>query len=69
MGHLQTGIERIGTMKIQIGLAITTLIEEWQKAVRNDFVDKPIAYALYQTWKLYNANEPNRHREDGANET
>lgn len=34
-----------------IAKAITLLIEEHDKAKRNDWVRDPVAYALHQVWK------------------
>ena len=31
--------------------AIALLEKEYEKALKNDFVRDPVAYALYQTWK------------------
>ena len=31
--------------------ALKTLIEEHQKAIGQEWIHDPVAYALYQTWK------------------
>lgn len=33
--------------------AIKVLTEQYEKAKKMDWVRKPIAYALYQTWKIF----------------
>lgn len=40
-----------------IGRAIMTLLEEYSAAKDNDYVNKPISYALYQTWEIWDAKE------------
>lgn len=33
--------------------AIKVLKEQYEKAKKKDWVRNPIAYALYQTWKIF----------------
>lgn len=46
--------------KLFIGDAIIQLYEQYKIAKALDFVKKPISYALYQTWKLYDKIEKSR---------
>ena len=43
-----------------IGRAIMTLLDEYANAKETDYVVKPISYALYQTWRLWDAREKPR---------
>ena len=36
------------------------LTEEYEKAINNNYVFKPMEYALYQVWKKYDVKEKNR---------
>lgn len=40
--------------------AIKMLAEEYRKAQTMTFVNKPMAYALYQVWKWFDENEKPR---------
>ena len=40
--------------------AITHFKKEYEKALSLGFVQKPISYALYQTWKYYDVYETPR---------
>lgn len=40
--------------------AITMLIDEHDKAKRNDWVRDPVAYALYQVWKKADKESQNK---------
>ena len=46
-------IKQIQDLKCEMDLdqAITELKKEYQQALRNKTVQKPLAYALYQVWK------------------
>ena len=44
----------------KIGKAIGDLIENYEYAIHNDFVYKPISYALHQTWEKWNEKEEPR---------
>ena len=46
-----------------IGRAIMTLLDEYSNAQESDYVIKPISYALYQTWRIWDARE--KPRKDG----
>ena len=39
---------------------INMLSEEYEKAKEISYVNKPLAYALYQTWKRYDSREVKR---------
>ena len=43
-----------------IEAAVEMLRSEYDKAVKSEFVNKPVAYALYQTWKAVDAKEKSR---------
>lgn len=55
-------------MRLTIEKAIDVLKDYYKKALRSDFVEKPISSALYQTWRKFNAIEKDRHKE-ANNET
>lgn len=38
---------------IELIKAINELKKQYEKAKKLDFVKKPIAYALYKTWKIF----------------
>ena len=40
--------------------AIKRLKEEYDRAVKMEFVRKPMAWALYYTWKYYDVKEKDR---------
>ncbi len=44
----------------KLGKAIGELIEIYEDAIHNDMVYKPVSYALYQTWKIWNEKEKPR---------
>lgn len=46
-----------------IGRAIDHLIAEYFDAIQKDYVRKPVAYALYHTWKWVDAKEKTRKKE------
>lgn len=48
--------------------AIKMLAEEYRKAQSHEWVAKPLAYALYQVWKYFDAYEKPRTAEGRANE-
>lgn len=37
--------------------AIRRLKKNYEKAIQEDYIRKPMAYALYQTWKHYDRSE------------
>ena len=43
-----------------IGRAIMILLDEYSNAQETDYVVKPISYALYQTWRIWDAKEKPR---------
>lgn len=46
-------------MKVSIlGEAISVLIEKYQFAVDQPWIQKPMSYALYHTWKEFDRIEP-----------
>ena len=53
------------TALTDIGRAIMILLDEYANAKETDYVVKPISYALYQTWRLWDAREePRAERSD-----
>ena len=46
-----------------IGRAIDYLIGEYFDAICKECIQKPVAYALYQTWKWADAKEKPRKKE------
>lgn len=44
----------------ELGKAIMYLISEYDKAKETDYINKPISYALYQTWKAWDSKEKER---------
>jgi len=45
-----------------IGQAINRLIEEWEASKKSEYVRKPVAYALFHTWKWADAYEKERQK-------
>ena len=45
----------------KIGKAIGDLIEAYEDTIHCSRVNKPISFALYQTWKKWNEKEESRH--------
>ncbi len=41
----------------ELGKAIMHLISEYDRAKETDHIRKPISYALYQTWKIWDSKE------------
>ena len=50
-----------------IGKAVMNLIEEYGIAKDSGYIRKPISYALYQTWKVWDAKEKARKSEEKPN--
>lgn len=48
----------------KIGKAIGDLVEAYEEAIHNSGVYKPISYALYQTWKKWDAKEEYRREKE-----
>ena len=46
-----------------IGKVVDYFIREYNMAMDNNYVEKPISYALYQTWKWLDEKEKPRNRE------
>lgn len=44
------------------------LSDEYNKALENKYVFKPISYALYRVWEKWDKKEHNRLEEGGVNE-
>lgn len=44
-----------------LGKAVASLLDEYEKAERADHVHKPMSYALYQVWKKWNMTEKSRN--------
>ena len=40
--------------------AIHLLLEEYKKAKKNDYILKPISFALYNVWKYFDSREKSR---------
>lgn len=51
-------------MKTFIGDAIVYLYEEYKKAKEHEWVNKPVSFALYQTWKTFDHIEKSRNGEN-----
>ena len=43
--------------------AIRKFNEFYDKALKSDYVEKPISWALYHTWKWFDNNEKSRRAE------
>lgn len=53
-------------MGMTIGRILDFMMKKHTQAVLNSSVQKPFAWAVYQTWKWVDANEkPRREVEDG----
>ena len=51
----------------ELGKAIMHLISEYDRAKEADHIHKPISYALYQTWKVWDSKEKARGSEEKPN--
>lgn len=51
--------------KLTIELAIRKVTEEYFYAVKRQYVQKPLSWALYQTWKYFDEREKAKGAEDG----
>ena len=49
--------------KMTAETAIRKFNEFYDKALKSDYVEKPISWALYQTWKWFDKNEKSRRAE------
>lgn len=49
--------------KVKLGEALEKIVINYHFAMSRDFIRKPVAWALYRTWKWADANE--KEREDG----
>ena len=49
-----------------VGRAIDHLIAEYFDAIQKDYVRKPVAYALYHTWKWADSREKPREEVQDA---
>lgn len=47
-----------------IGKAIDHLISEYFNAIQREYIQKPISYALYLTWKWVDGKEKPRKMEE-----
>ena len=47
-----------------IGKVIDHIIQEHNEAINNRWIEKPMAYAIYQTWKWIDAKEKPRKKEN-----
>lgn len=43
--------------KIQPRTAITLFSKYYEEAMQNDYIQKPVSWALYKTWREINAQE------------
>ena len=49
----------------KLAKAIMILTEAYKEALQHDFIIRPMAYALYHTWKYFNDNEKGRDYDGG----
>lgn len=47
--------------------ALDLVCDAYNEAIKNDYIQKPIAYALYQTWKYFDEHERSRKRGHSEN--
>ena len=48
-----------------IDKAIINLLDEYSHAKESDCVMKPVSYALYQTWRIWDAKEKPKAESEG----
>jgi hypothetical protein len=48
---------------MNLAQAIRILEKEYEKAKKMDFINKPLAYAFYRTWRIIDAASPKNERE------
>ena len=53
---------------IGIGYVVERFIDEYQQAVNNKYVLKPMAYTLYKLWKHIDETEKPRKLEENDND-
>ena len=46
-----------------LGQVLDKFISNRDKALKRNYIDKPIAWALYETWKWADAYEKNRNED------
>ena len=51
---------------MSLGEVVDYFIREYNLALNNEHIHKPIAYALYQTWKWVDDKEKTRVKEGDA---
>lgn len=51
---------------VRTNTAIKRFLENYEKAKNKEFVNKPISYALYQTWRWADTYERPRKRQGGG---
>jgi hypothetical protein len=51
---------------VRTNTVVKRFLETYEKAKKNEFVNKPISYALYQTWKWADTYEKPVKRQNGG---
>ena len=52
---------------MSIGKAIKMVIDEYMRVKDYENIEKPISWALYQTWKIVDSKEKRRRADDTDN--
>lgn len=60
-------VMEVDVKDLRVKKAIQTLCEFYSTAKKSDYVQQPLAWALYQTWRTF--NEMDGGVNDGCNET
>lgn len=50
-----------------LGKVVDYFLKEYNKALKNSYVRKPISYALYHTWKMIDEKEKPRNDIERSN--
>lgn len=48
-------------MKLTTDKAFSKFLMYYNRAIENKVIEKPISWALYQTWKYFNEHEQSRY--------
>lgn len=51
------------TDSVEAYKAVDVFLQYYHKAAKSDYIHKPVAWALYQTWKEIDKNEKPKERE------
>ena len=62
ISRLQDRIRQLEGADRPLKMAIAELNNQYNRAIQNPYIVKPIAYALYHTWRIVDS-KPNKRKE------